>query len=110
MSATAGAGGSRARAVCALTAVALSTGLAATILTALAEREQEARADAAALSPERVLRRIEPPPPIEPALLDVSASGDVTLGHSGIFPAGGAVALRAGIRRYLVGDLVIGNL
>ena len=43
-------------------------------------------------------------------VITVSATGDITLGSHGRYPAGGAAALLGGVRRYLRGDLVLGNL
>jgi poly-gamma-glutamate capsule biosynthesis protein CapA/YwtB (metallophosphatase superfamily) len=40
----------------------------------------------------------------------LSATGDVTLGEHGSYPRGGARTLLAGVRRYLRGDVVLGNL
>jgi poly-gamma-glutamate capsule biosynthesis protein CapA/YwtB (metallophosphatase superfamily) len=42
--------------------------------------------------------------------MTVSATGDITLGSHGRYPAGGAAALLAGVRRSLRADLVLGNL
>jgi poly-gamma-glutamate capsule biosynthesis protein CapA/YwtB (metallophosphatase superfamily) len=43
-------------------------------------------------------------------VITVSATGDITLGSHGRYPQGGAVGLLGGVRRYLRGDLVLGNL
>jgi hypothetical protein len=40
----------------------------------------------------------------------LSAAGDITLGENGSYPRGGARALLEGVRRYLRGDIVLGNL
>jgi len=50
-------------------------------------------------------------PPRRPTpSINLSATGDITLGEYGSYPRGGARTLLEGVRRYLRGDVVLGNL